>query len=115
MFSWPLATNVSYDLVLAQMVFRDVKWKRLIPEKIKKFFRNEFKNLLEHITLNNSSCPATPDVCNVKEMYEGLSKIISTTKFVKKHNEEFKAKKFSGTMNIYLDRSRELEFVDATD
>jgi hypothetical protein len=60
------------------------------------------------------TCPATPDVCNVKEMYEELSKIVSAPAFSNKYNTAFKPEMLDGTMHIYLDRSHELRFVGAT-
>ena len=107
-----LDTNISHDLRLGAMV------RELLIQR--KAFKLPISGLLKQIKYGSKygtredSCPTEDRICDVEDMYESLNAYVNNSVFESYYETEFDPQHLEGTMNIYLDRSKELSFVGHT-
>lgn len=100
--------NISHDLRLVNF-FRDPYFLKHAPEN--KIFNLIAANLLYNNPYGTNENTSIEGITNVISLSRFLIKVVMEEDFVKKMNSSFEGYEKVGTMNIYLDKSRELEYL----
>jgi hypothetical protein len=103
-----LDTNISHDLRLGAIIREFLKQHGALKRPISSLLK-QIKYSSRYGT-REYSCPTEDKICELEDMYEALKSYVTDQVFETNYN-HFNAQMLEGTMNIYLDRSKELSFV----